>query len=289
MEILCACDEGYVPHTATMLCSLLEHNAFVRVHLFHSSIGSRTLDKLIKFVVRYGGAITSYEMIADDFDYCQVDGWASIANYYRLVAPHFIGEDIDKILYLDSDLIVRQSLDKLWNTDVTDRPLAAVADLGETFRAEELGLPIGTKYFNSGVMLINLHFWRLHGVYDKLTSLIKHNNGKLKYWDQDALNMMFANDWIELPVLWNVQKNFQKNYWPHEPVIAHFCGDIKPWDNTEEYPCGPQHYPVAREYRHFRRKTPWPHYKPRTRTPFVRRAKYLLQHAAYLLLSDRTR
>src|SRR5208337_2965561 len=120
MEILCACDEGYVPHTATMLCSLLEHNAFVRVHLFHSSIGSRTLDKLIKFVVRYGGAITSYEMIADDFDYCQVDGWASIANYYRLVAPHFIGEDIDKILYLDSDLIVRQSLDKLWNTDVTD-------------------------------------------------------------------------------------------------------------------------------------------------------------------------
>jgi lipopolysaccharide biosynthesis glycosyltransferase len=267
MEILCACDESYLPHTAAMLCSLLEHNALVRVHLFHGSIAGRTLDKLTEFIKRYGGTITYYEMMPGDFDACQVDGWASTANYYRLAAPKFISEDVSKILYLDSDLLVRRSLETLWNTDVAGHPLAAVRDLGAKFHAEDLGLSIGTKYFNSGVMLMNLCFWRQHCVYEKLMAVIQDNHGALNYWDQDALNLALANCWIELPEYWNSNQELLigtehrilslKTPGPklgQDPAIVHFCGAVKPWHWSQENP-------FKHEYRVYRGKTPWPRYK----------------------------
>jgi lipopolysaccharide biosynthesis glycosyltransferase len=279
MEILCACDETYVPHTATMLYSLLKHNASVRVHLFHSSIALRTLKKLNSFVLRHGGTLVCYQMIPGEFEDFRVDGWASIANYYRLSAPRVIPKDIHKILYLDSDLMVRQSLNDLWNTDLTGHGLAAVTDLGEKLRAEELGLPVGSKYFNSGVLLVNLEFWRQHDAYKKLITFIRKSPEQLKYWDQDALNVTFANRWIELPLRWNVQHDVDNDYGIPAPAIAHFCGEIKPWHRAT--------YRIEREYRKYRGKTPWPRYKPNRRDPFSHRVKYLLRSGVYMVLPFR--
>ena len=279
MEILCACDEGYVPHTATMFYSLLKHNTSVRVHLCHSLIPGQTLEKLKRFVLRHGGTLECYEMTSSEFKNCRVDGWASIANYYRLSAPLVIPKDIQKILYLDSDLIVRKSLNDLWNTDLTGHALAAVADLGEKLRAEELGLPAGSKYFNSGVMLLNLGFWRQYRGYERLITFIQDSPAKLKYWDQDALNVIFAGCWIELPVQWNVQHNVDDDYGTPGPDVAHFCGEIKPWHRAT--------YRIEREYRKYRRKTPWPYYKPQYRDPFSHRARYLLRSGVRMLLPSR--
>ena len=164
MEVLCACDERYLPHAATMLCSLLEHNNVIRIHLFlqhDREPGTREIDVI-------SGKISQRTcLIRDQGDRLHRptrDDYALVAVYYRLLAPRLLPTSLGKVLYLDCDIIVRRSLRELWNTDITGCALAAVPDLCEKENGKALDLPIGAKYFNSGVLLINLWFWRENNV-----------------------------------------------------------------------------------------------------------------------------
>jgi lipopolysaccharide biosynthesis glycosyltransferase len=249
MEILCACDARFLPHTATMLCSLLENNTGSQVHLLYSSLGCRDLKKLDRFVKGYRSTLTCYEMIPANFHDLRVDKWASIANYYRLLAPQLLPDDVDKVLYLDSDIIVRSSLNELWRNDLTNYALAAVANLDEP--AGTLGLPRGAKYFNSGVLLINLTFWRQHSVSETALAFIRNHPEKVEYWDQDALNAILVGRWIELPRYWNMQDD----RWEKNPAIVHFCSVKKPWHWSSDHL-------FKSDYHEYRVKTPWPRYQP---------------------------
>ena len=133
MEVLCAFDERFVPHAATMLCSLLENNRVFRIHLFHSaSIDSKKLKsplaKLKSLIAKYECEMVCYGIRFDDFADLRVDEWSSMAHYFRLLAPRVLPMDINKVLYLDSDLIVRDSLRDLWSIDLSGYALAAVED-----------------------------------------------------------------------------------------------------------------------------------------------------------------
>jgi lipopolysaccharide biosynthesis glycosyltransferase len=255
MEVLCACDERYLPHAATMLCSLLEHNSVFRVHYFYSSITSRNLAKLKSFVVNFGSKLACYEVVEGDFKELRADRWISIAAYYRLLAERLLPSSLDKVLYLDSDLIVRRSLKELWNTDLADCALAAVNDYWE--EPEERGLPEGAKYFNSGVLLINLKFWRQNRVFEQATEFVRANPEKVRFWDQDALNMILANQWIELETCWNAQHD---EHWHSatqsgtNPAIVHFISESKPWQWSNKHP-------FKHEYHKYRLRTPWGWYR----------------------------
>jgi lipopolysaccharide biosynthesis glycosyltransferase len=252
MEVLCACDKRYLPHAATMLCSLLEHNTVSRIHLFYSAISSYELTRLKRFFASYRSEIALYEIVPSDLQNFRVDKWLSIATYYRLLAPRLLPADLSKVLYLDSDIIVRGSLTELWNTDLTGCALAAVSNYWEEDR-EGLGMPAEAKYFNAGVLLINLQFWRLNNVAERALSFVKNNPERLQYWDQDALNATLVHQWIEVPSCWNCQYISNSETEP-EPAVVHFLTRDKPWQwsNTHIF---------KHEYRRYRLKTPWRRYK----------------------------
>jgi hypothetical protein len=86
MEVLCTSDERYLPHAATMLCSLLDRNSGRRIP-FYSSVGSHELAKLKSLTARYGSEIALYEALPSDFEDLRVDKWVSFAVYYRLLGP----------------------------------------------------------------------------------------------------------------------------------------------------------------------------------------------------------
>ena len=260
MEVLCACDGQFLPHTAAMLCSLLENNEVSRIHLFYSSVDDQQFAKLESFVAGYGSIIARYEMDPAKFQELRVDEHVSIATYYRILAPRILPIDIDKILYLDSDLIVRRSLSDLWNTDLRNYALAAVRDQyvldSDIERLATLGLPAEVSYFNGGVLLINLMFWRQYNVSERAIAFVRNHPEKAKYWDQDALNAMLVHRWTELPAVWNLQCwNCQDEGRGKDPAIVHFCGTIKPWHWSS------LEYSFQSEYTKYRLKTPWPHYK----------------------------
>ena len=151
------------------------------------------------------------------------------AAFFRYFIPKFVTED--KVLYLDSDIIVRSSIDELFSYNLGDSPLAAVAD------------PLDPSTFNSGMMLINADLWRKESVTDSLLDLTNQFHQEV-YGDQGILNLLFKESWCPLSQRWNfmvgmdtVARNCQVDNWYSDSIeiekdatIIHYTGD-KPWEN----------------------------------------------------------
>jgi lipopolysaccharide biosynthesis glycosyltransferase len=271
IQVLCSCDEPYLPHTATMLCSLLEHNDVSRIHLFYISIAGEELAKLSSLAARYGSELVGHRMMPENLqDFRLHKPYWSVANYFRLLAPRILPADLDKILYLDSDIIVRRSLRELWSTDISDHAFGAVEDAFWDRKLDYFEVPPGAKYFNSGVLLINLDFWRRNKVYERAVEFIRDNPEKVNYYDQDALNATLVDSWISLSAIWNDHARSKlhvpavRNKNILDPAIVHFVGPFKPWDWACEHP-------FKREYHQHRRKTPWPLYRLDGQPPLLKR------------------
>ena len=162
---------------------------------------------------------------------------------YRLLIPE-VAPDLKKAIYLDADLVVARDLALLWDTDLGDNYLAAVPDPAgrrpvlENFILQ-LDLPKGALYINSGVMLMNIEKLRADHMVEKFFDIAKHYGDKLAYPDQDILNKACAPkihyltyNFNALPVLWYPLETDRAEAFTN-PVIIHWAGDIKPWQNSD--------------------------------------------------------
>lgn len=160
-------------------------------------------------------------------------------TYARLKTAEYLPSDIDKILYLDIDLLVSHSLLPLWNTILDDFPLAACEDPFIEYSSYKnmLGLNPQHKYFNAGVLLLNLKKWRELDIFNLAVSIIQGK--ELKYQDQDILNIIFENKVYYLDSRFNFTRNHReqiKKQGNKNPVITtmpiaiyHYVGSRKAW------------------------------------------------------------
>ena len=162
--------------------------------------------------------------------------------YARILLPSML-PNLDKVIYLDCDLVVCKDLKSLWETDVNDVAVAMVPDLWYQDKGTLSRLGINNYYLNSGVIVMNLDYWRKHDVQNRLLSYIVDLGNELIYNDQDALNAILQDERRQLPVKYNVTPyHYHKNleYYPAklreeiqksrlDPVIFHYLGPVKPW------------------------------------------------------------
>lgn len=157
--------------------------------------------------------------------------------------------DLDKILYLDGDVIVRDDVAALYDTDVSDVYAAVVADSGQIYY-KPAHVRRHRRYFNSGVMLLNLAMLRRDGVQDRLIAAKKASRDAM-LMDQNAFNEVFDGRVRYLPVRWNfmmsslvraddkwtvagVNRLYGANYRSKRDIcedaaIIHFSSKGKPW------------------------------------------------------------
>ena len=171
----------------------------------------------------------------------------TMAAYYRLWLAELLPDNLDKVLYLDGDIIVRQSLLPLWDINLDGYAIAAVPDkyenaMGENNKYLRLHYPPELGYFNSGVLLINLNYWRKENVIQDFVDMIENRPESIKCHDQDVLNYCFREKKIKLPIKYNMQDGFlyaipEYNFQKYEqevlearknPVIVHYTNG-KPW------------------------------------------------------------
>ena len=145
--------------------------------------------------------------------------------YYRLFLSDFL--DIDRIIYLDCDMIVQSSIKQLWETKLNKYIFGAVRD--SLIDGKYLNLKKETKYFNSGMLLINLKKWKEEKIKENCLKFIKKNYTKIKYPDQDGLNYISQGKWLELSNIYNNQLSNNILNKRIKPVIIHFNGGNKPW------------------------------------------------------------
>lgn len=138
---------------------------------------------------------------------------------------------LDKALYIDSDVLVLHDLNKIYNTDIDGKYLAVVKDPSwffENMHVVELNLDARGFYFNSGVMLMNLKKFREDGLERKLEDYT--NNNFRTYMDQDALNVVVGNDVVLLPF----EANAMNFFFEHNELqtMGQFYG--RNWQNYED-------------------------------------------------------
>lgn len=246
IQIATTIDESYVQHLGVMLCSLFENNSSHRfvIYLLTNAQNNKELDRLTGMVKKYGHGIKTIAVDQSKVEGVKVDGHISKATYYRLVMPQYVQPYTSKILYLDSDIIIKSDIRELWNTDMKNFPIAAVPEIV----CEKNAKP---GVFNAGVLLMDIDRWISEGVTEKALSFARNNHDSIVHWDQDVLNAVFYKTWLSLPQKWNVISSaFAEKVMPIKINVIHYTGSLKPWN----YHC--QH-PLKSEYFHYLKKTPW--------------------------------
>lgn len=198
--------------------------------------------------------------------------WITVEAYDRLLLPEFL-PDLDKVIYLDSDLVVCRDPGRLWDLDTGDALLLAAPELDPDCRYvsskkgiaryEELGLREDLDVFNSGVMVLDLAACRESYLTRRVFDYLEATHGEGGWHDQDALNAMVAGRWGRLEPRWNVTMHLFRKRGPRrapdigaDPFIIHFNSSVKPWQSGFPFDCG--HY----FFRHLD-ETAWKGWRPR--------------------------
>ena len=146
--------------------------------------------------------------------------------FSRLILPDLVCED--KVIYLDTDAIVRRDISRLWYLDVNDYYVIGVKDYGVMCDNYLKSLNLTGKYINSGVVVFNLRKIRDDNCVQKWFNII--NNVELRYPDQDALNIVCTDYEMYVPSMYNFIHNATREVINKNLVkIYHYAGDKSNW------------------------------------------------------------
>lgn len=250
VEIVLCTDENYVMPTAILMSSIAQTTSQEDIHynIISTGLSEKTKEILNHNVGKSSYGITFYTIENDILKDCPIrpGEHVSLATYFRLLLPTILPENISKILYLDGDIICVHDIQPLWDTDLESYAAAAVPDMrcNDIRILNRLQLPVTGNYFNAGVMLINLSWWRQNDVQNKTLQFIVNNPDKCKFHDQDALNFILQGFIKELPFHYNLQEHFfepfenqliDRHYFKsiedarRNPTLIHYTGFKKPW------------------------------------------------------------
>ncbi|HBR28832.1 MAG TPA: glycosyltransferase family 8 protein [Firmicutes bacterium] len=247
MNLLVTLDSNYLKPLKVMLYSLFSNNAEEQfsIYLLHSSIKPEEISDLECFINQHGHRLVVLTVAENDFADAPVVKHYTKEMYYRLLAFKYLPAEMDKILYLDPDILIINSIKKLYDLDLSGWMYAAayhdrllVTDLNK-IRFTEYEID---EYYNSGVLLMNLAQQRELIKEEEIFSFVEKNKNRLILPDQDILNSLYAKHIMKLDEIeFNYDTRFYKysrvlskgevdmDYIMRHTVVLHFCGKKKPW------------------------------------------------------------
>lgn len=209
LNILFSSDNHYAQHLGAAMQSLLQNNqdfTVIRLYIIENEISSSSKEKLCALADNFLNAQITWIPFDMWKSRLQLNmTWSiSMSAYARLFVADMVPADMDRILYLDCDILVCDSLQRLWNTDLQGYALGAVQDAISNTTKATVGLAPEEQYFNSGMLLINLAKWREQNIGGKCFSFIQERNGSVVHHDQGVLNGVLRNQWFRLPLCDNL-------------------------------------------------------------------------------------
>lgn len=236
INVAYAPDDKYTNQTVVSMKSVLEHNSDVEFIIMYSKLSDDSISKL-KSV---GGLVHFLKMNEDDFKDLTLSSWVTVQAWFRIKLPQ-LRTDLDRILYLDCDTLVRGNLDELFSCNLDNKFLAGVKDVwGVDKYVKRLNMK-SNVYVNSGMLLFNCEYCRNNDFFDKVVSFAKNNAKIIEFCDQDSINKIADENKLVL----NPKYNFMDTWWrggyyefegeeeadylkaKENPVIVHLTG-LKP-------------------------------------------------------------
>lgn len=274
INILCATDDNYAPYCGVMLTSLLENNRqyHIDIYILTSDISSINRRRFEILEDCYDCSIIFLTPDKELLKNCPIkDGdHVSMATYYRIICDSLLPASVEKILYLDCDIIVNTDILELYHMDMGGSVVAACIDSYNTVHRQRLGLE--DRYFCAGVMLFDLYKFREGDFGQKCLDAINENPDKFLYHDQDAFNLVLNKHVAFISPKWNMMSAFlrrdkadmhmsetfkaeieQTLLTESDKLIVHYEYLPKPWQKWVMMP-----HPFTKLWYHYRSISPWP-------------------------------
>ena len=259
INILACASDNYTMQCGVLFCSICENNKIEPIHFYVFVDKDFTMDhkqQMEALINKYPQKQVSFITVLDD----DVNRFLKLENsyytrhvFYRLLMAKLLPLTVDRVLYLDCDIIVRKSLRPLWEIDISKKAIGVVRDAqeGVIYQYNRLGYSYDKGYFNSGVLYANLTYWRETNATERLFEYINFHADKIKLPDQDPLNVVFQDEKKFIPFTYNLQSDFlfkvdkmafDYNKYKKElescrenPVVLHLSG-ARPWINGCKHP-----------------------------------------------------
>ena len=267
VNICFAIDENYVKPLKVALFSLLQNRnreVCYNILILHTDLTITHQEDILAVSKGESKVEVIFVDVSEESEavYCDIDGYITVSTTYRLLLLSKLFCEYDKMLYLDSDIVVEGDISELYHINMDNLPVAAVEETGfrqmshckkavfingslpynvDNYRTDALNMKHPEGYFNAGVVLFNLKKCRECISFDNAVNIIKSK--KYFYNDQDVLNILFDGQVCLLDYSWNYQNNVESflkkkpelygpMYWDVKrgaPNIIHYVSSYKPW------------------------------------------------------------
>lgn len=255
-------DNNYAKYLAVVFYSILKNTSkkeSIRFHCIDGGISKENIQFIDKAVSKFTTKRVQYIKIDQSkYEHLKTIKHITTAAYYRISIPELVGLDIETMLYVDCDVLVRDDIRKLWKEELGEDYLAGVEN-----SSSRTHLKTGLKqedYFNSGLLFMNLKKWREDNLSKKIINFKENNPDKISTNDQCAINCVVNKRWKRLPLKWNHQtgmyrnKSIKKRYSDDElkealnnPSVIHFIGIDKPWNKYCYHPWQKEYIETSKE------------------------------------------
>lgn len=199
-HIVYAADDKFAEILGVSLVSLYENSKDmidIMVYVLDSGIKKRNKDRLLSVSRCYGRNNIIFipaKNISEKLSMHVAVDRGSLSQYARLFVSSDLPMDLNRVLYLDCDIIINRSIRELWNLGLNGKTIGALMDAFSKYYRQNINLEANDIMFNSGVMLIDLEKWRKQNIEGKLMNFISKKNGRIQQGDQGALNAVLSHD-----------------------------------------------------------------------------------------------
>jgi len=263
LTVALASDERYAMQLGTLLRSLSVNasQATINVYIVDGGMSARSLRKLRRLAQACANLEAEWvDASRADLRGLPVFGHVRETAYLRILLADLLPARVSRLLYLDSDIVVTNSLDDLWRSPFDGWPLQAIQEQDCVLR--DFGIEsyagVGCEYsdmpyLNSGVLLMDLESWRKEQLGAAILRTVRENAARIRFWDQDGINAVMRGQWKKLSARWNRRVDCGTTDWnstgdgPAAYVrrllasssILHFASSAKPWNYHVDHPaCG---------------------------------------------------
>ncbi len=252
--ILLSADNHYARYCAVTILSILENTSSpekFEFHILSPDISQENIQRIEKICTHFDATVSVIPINLELFSSLPAfQKHFNLNNYSRIYGLNQC-KNCEKVIYLDCDIVVLADLSELFDFELEGKPIGAVPHVQLPYQyifRKNFNFANEDIYFNSGVMLIDATDWRLKKSGDVVLEFCIENSSKLHFADQDALNVIFWENYCHLPGVWNVEARLYKEKLlglpQHEeitnrmqnPKIIHYTGADKPWSSQNYVP-----------------------------------------------------
>lgn len=242
LNVLFCFDSNYYYQAYTTIYSILENvSEKINIYIIHDiEIDDENFPKLICNHEKLN-SLKIFKFEDNDINFPNLrKAHLSAATYYRLFLDYYLPNNLDQIIYLDTDIvcikdpipIFKKELKKLKESKYLISAKTEIKYYSSNNKEIFNKLNMNASYFNAGVLLIDFKSWRELKISNKLINHMNLIHDKIEFWDQDVMNSYFNGQYLELDYLLNFNANInisESSTNLNEILLLHYIGSKKPW------------------------------------------------------------